>query len=336
MTVIRTLALSANSMLSVIALALAAGISPAQAQTASGYPQKPVHMIIPFAPGGASDFAGRIISPRLAEALGQQIVVENRAGASGNIGMEAAAKASADGYTIFLGNIGTISINPAVFSNLAVHPARDFIPVSLVAELPSILVAHPGVPVSTVGALVALAKSKPGDLNFASPGSSTMNRLEMEQFMKLAGMKMVHVPYKGGAGPAVTGLLGGETQVMFVTLSSAITFVKAGRLKALAVTSTKRIDALPQVPTMVEAGYPDLVTSSWQGVFVPAGTPRAVVAKLHEALVKVLAMPEVKERFAIGGVTATASKTPEEFAAYVAVESERWGKVARESGATID
>jgi tripartite-type tricarboxylate transporter receptor subunit TctC len=154
--------------------------------------------------------------------------------------------------------------------------------------------------------------------------------------MKAAGIKMVHVPYKGGAGPAVTGLLGNEIHVMFVTLSSAMTFVKAGRMKALAVTAPARIDALPQVPTMIEAGYPDFVTSSWQGVFVPAGTPRAVVAKLHEALVKVLAMAEVKERFAGGGVTATASKTPEDFTAYVAAESERWGKVARDSGATID
>jgi len=330
MKYIRTLAVSMVSF----ALALASGI--AQAQTASSYPQKPVHMIVPFAPGGASDFAGRIISPRLSEVLGQQVVIDNRPGASGNIGMEAAAKASADGYTIYLGNIGTISINPAVFPSLAVHPTKDFIPVSLVAELPSILVAHPGLPANTVGELVALAKSKPGDLNFASPGSSTMNRLEMELLIKAAGLKMVHVPYKGGAGPAVMGLLGNETHVMFVTLSSAITFVKAGRLKALAVTSSKRIEALPQVPTMAEAGYPDLVTSSWQGVFVPAGTPHAVVAKLHEALVKVLAMPEVKERFAAGGVTATSSKTPEDFAAYVAAESERWGKVARESGATID
>ena len=330
MKYIRTLAVSMVSF----ALALASGI--AQAQTASSYPQKPVHMIIPFAPGGASDFAGRIISPRLSEALGQQIVIENRAGASGNIGMEAAAKANADGYTTFLGNIGTVSINPAVFPGLAVHPIKDFIPVSLVAELPSILVGLPALPANTVGELVALAKSKPGDLNFASPGSSTLNRLEMELFIKAAGLKMVHVPYKGGAGPAVTGLLGGETQLMFVTLSSAINFVKAGRLKAFAVTSPKRIEALPQVPTMVEAGYPDVVTSSWQGVFVPAGTPRAVVAKLHEALVRVLAMPEVKERFATGGVTAAASKTPEDFAAYVAAESERWAKVARESGATID
>jgi tripartite-type tricarboxylate transporter receptor subunit TctC len=332
MTLIRTLAVSVMSMLSL--MALTAGYS--RAQTASAYPQKPVHMIIPFAPGGASDFAGRIISPRLAEALGQPIVLDNRAGASGNIGMEAAAKAPADGYTIFLGNIGTISINPAIFPNLTVHPAKDFIPVSLVAELPSILVAHPSLPANTVAEFVAMAKAKPGDLNFASPGSSSMNRLEMERFMKAAGLNMVHVPYKGGAGPAVTGLLGNETHVMFVTLSSAIAFVKADKLKALAVTSPKRVEALPQVPTMVESGYADSVSSSWQGVFVPAGTPRAVVATLHEALVKVLATPEIKERFATSGVTAIASKTPEDFAAYVAAESERWGKVARESGATID
>jgi tripartite-type tricarboxylate transporter receptor subunit TctC len=329
MSRIRTLAAAALSL----ALTVVSGTAPAQPPA---YPQKPVRMIIPFAPGGASDFAGRIISPRLSEALGQQIVIDNRAGASGNIGMEAAAKAGADGYTIFLGNIGTISINPAVFPGLPVNPTRDFIAVSLVAELPSILVAHPGLAANTVGELVAAAKSKPGDLNFASPGSSTLNRLEMEQLMKAAGLKLVHVPYKGGAGPAVTGLLGGETQVMFVTLSSAINFVKANRLKAFAVTSTRRVESLPQVPTMVEAGYPDFVTSSWQGVFVPAGTPRPVVAKLHEALVKVLVIPEVKERFATGGVVAISSRTPEDFAAYVSAESERWGKVARESGATID
>ena len=336
MSLMRTFAAAVKPLLSLMALALAAGIGPVQAQTASGYPQKPVRMIVPFAPGGASDFAGRIISQHLSEALGQPIVIENRAGASGNIGMEAAAKAPADGYTIFLGNIGTIAINPAIFPTLAVHPTKDFMPVSLVAELPSILVAHPSLPANTVAEFVAMAKSKPGDLNFASPGSSTMNRLEMERLMKAAGMKMVHVPYKGGAGPAVTGLLGNETHVMFVTLSSAIAFVKADKLKALAVTSPRRTEALPQVPTMVESGYPDAVSSSWQGVFVPAGTPREVVAKLHEALVKVLAMTEIKERFATSGVSATSSKTPEEFAAYVAAESERWGKVARESGATID
>ena len=301
-----------------------------------GYPNRPIRMIVPFAPGGASDFVARIISPRLGELLGQSIVIDNKAGASGNIGMEAAAKSAPDGYTIFLGNIGTIAINPAVFPNLALNPQKDFIAVTEVAEVPSILIANPGVPVNSVAELVALAKSKPGELNFASPGSSTLNRLEMENFMKLANLKMVHIPYKGGAGPAVSGMLGGETQVMFVTLSSAIGFIQAGRLKALGLSTTKRIEALPQVPTMGEAGYPEMVSSSWQGVFVPAGTPRPVVEKLHAALLATLDSPEVKQRFAGGGVDVVTSKTPEDFAAFVGAEGTRWGKVAKESGATID
>src|SRR5438477_4173969 len=300
------------------------------------YPNRPVKMIVPFAPGGASDFVARIISPKLGNLLGQTIVIENGPGASGNIGMEAAAKAPADGYTIYLGNIGTIAINPAVFPNLSINPQKDFIAVTLVAGVPSILIANPNVPANTVAELVALAKSKPGELNFASPGSSTLNRLEMERFMKFADVKIVHIPYKGGAGPAVTGMLGGETQVMFVTLSSAISFVQAGRLKPLGISTTKRIEALPQVPTMTEAGYPDMVSSSWQGVFVPAGTPRPIVEKLHAALLATMESPEVKQRFTAGGVNVVTSKTPEDFAAYVAAETARWGKIAKESGATID
>jgi tripartite-type tricarboxylate transporter receptor subunit TctC len=302
----------------------------------ASYPNRPVKMIVPFAPGGASDFVARIISPKLGELLGQTIVIENRPGASGNIGMEAAAKAPADGYTIYLGNIGTIAINPAVFPNLSINPQKDFIALSLVAGVPSILIANPTVPANTVAELVALAKSKPGELNFASPGSSTLNRLEMERFMKFADVKIVHIPYKGGAGPAVTGMLGGETQVMFVTLSSAISFVQAGKLKPLGISTTKRIEALPQVPTMIEAGYPEMVSSSWQGVFVPAGTPRAIVDKLHAALQATMDSPEIKQRFAGGGVDVMTSKTPEDFASFVAAETARWGKVAKESGATID
>ena len=302
----------------------------------AGYPNRPVRMIVPFAPGGASDFVARIISPRLSELLGQSIVIENKPGASGNIGMEAAARAPADGYTIYLGNIGTIAINPAVFPSLSVNPLRDFIAVTEVADVPSILIANPGVPVTSVAELVKLAKSKPGELNFASPGSSTLNRLEMEHFMKLAEIKIVHIPYKGGAGPAVTGMLGGETQVMFVTLSSAMSFIQAGKLKPLGITTTKRIEALPQVPTMAEVGYPEMVSSSWQGVFVPSGTPSAVVEKLHAALLATMDTPEVKQRFAGGGVNVVVSKTPAEFAAFVASENARWGKVATESGATID
>jgi len=302
----------------------------------ASYPNRPVKMVVPFAPGGASDFVARIISPKLSEALGQQIVIENRAGASGNIGMEAAAKAAADGYTIYLGNIGTIAINPAIFQNLSISPQKDFIAITLVASVPSVLIANPGVPANTVAELVALAKSKPGELNFASPGSSTLNRLEMERFMKLADLNIVHIPYKGGAGPAVAGMLGGETQIMFVTLSSAISFIQAGKLNALGISTNNRIEALPQVPTMVEAGYPDMVSSSWQGVFVPAGTPRPIVEKLHAALLATMDAPEIKQRYASGGVYVVTSKTPEDFASFVANETTRWGKVAKESGATID
>jgi tripartite-type tricarboxylate transporter receptor subunit TctC len=317
-------------------VALTAAFFQAFAFGQAAYPNKPIKMIVPFAPGGASDFVARIISPRLGELLGTSIVIENKPGASGNIGMEAAAKAPNDGYTIYLGNIGTIAINPAVFRDLTINPQKDFIPISIVADVPSILIAHPSVPANTVGELVALAKAKPGELNFASPGSSTLNRLEMENFMKVTGVKLVHIPYKGGAGPAVTGMLGGETQVMFVTLSSAIAFVQAGKLKALGLSTAKRIDALPQVPTMIEAGYPDMVSSSWQGVFVPAGTPRPIVDKLHDAVVATMAAPEVVQRFTAGGVNVVTSKTPEDFAAYVAAETARWGKIAKESGATID
>jgi tripartite-type tricarboxylate transporter receptor subunit TctC len=317
-------------------LALVLVLCPALAFGQASYPNRPIRMIVPFAPGGASDFVARIISPKLSEVLGQQIIVDNRPGASGNIGMELAAKAPADGYTIYLGNIGTIAINPAIFPNLALNPAKDFIPITLVADVPSILVANPGVPANSVAELVALAKSKPGELNFGSPGSSTLNRLEMEHFMKLANLKIVHIPYKGGAGPAVIGLLGGETQVMFVTLSSAISFIQAGKLKALGISTAKRIDALPQVPTMAEAGYPEMISSSWQGVFVPAGTPRPIVEKLHAALLATLDSPEIKQRFAGGGVNVVTSKTPEDFVSFVGVETTRWGKVARDSGATID
>ncbi len=320
-------------LLSAFILALALFSAPAFPQT---YPNKPVRMIVPFAPGGASDFVARIISPRLGELLGQQVVIENKVGASGNIGMEAAAKSAPDGYTIYLGNIGTIAINPAIFSNLPVNPVKDFIAVTLVAEVPSILVAGPTLPAGTVGELVTAARSKPGALNYASPGSSTLNRLEMERFMKMAGVSLVHIPYKGGAGPAVAGLLAGDTHVMFVTLSSAMTFVQAGRLKALGVTTPRRLEGLPLVPTMIEAGYPGMVSGSWQGMFTPAGTPRAIVEKLHAALLDTLAAPEIHQRFAVGGAQVITSNTPEEFASFVAAETVRWGKVARETGATVD
>lgn len=321
--------------LAALLLASLACAGTAHAQEAD-YPNRPVRMIIPFAPGGASDFVGRIMAQRLGELLGQQIVIDNRAGAAGNIGMEAAAKSPPDGYTVYLGNIGTLAINPALYANLAVNPLKDFVPVSVVADMPSALVLNTGVPANTVAELVTYIKAKPGQLNFASPGSGSLNRLEMEIFKKSIGGDMVHVPYKGGAGPAAVGLIGGETQMMFSTFSSVVAFVKAGRLKGLAVTSRERMAQLPDLPTMYELGYADLVTSSWQGVLLPAGTPRAIAVKLNAAMVQTLETPEVKQKFATGGAVATSSKTPDAFGEFLAAESRRWSRVAKESGAKAD
>ena len=319
-----------------IFLALALALAPALA-LAQGYPSKPVRMIIPFAPGGASDFVGRIVQPRMSELLGQQIVIENRGGAAGNIGLEAAAKSDPDGYTIFLGNIGTIAINAAVFRSLDIKPMRDFVPVTQVVDVPGVLVASASFPPTTVKELVAYAKANPGKLNYASPGSGSQNRLEMEMFRQAAGgLDMVHVPYKGGAGPAVTGLMAGETQILFTTAPSALGYVQGGKLKVLAVTSAKRIAALPNVPTMVESGFPRSVTGSWQGIFVPKGTPQPVVDKVFAVTQQVMKTPDVIQRLAVGGVDVVLSESPRAFADYVASETERWGKVAQEVGATVD
>ena len=300
------------------------------------YPNKPIRMIVPFAPGGASDFVGRIIQPRMGELLGQQIVVENRPGASGNIGLDAAAKSSPDGYTIFLGNVGTVALNPAVFPKLGVTPTKDFIAITQVVDVPGVFVIHPDLKANSVKDVVAIAKAYPGKLNYASPGSGSQNRLEMEVFRRVAGgLEMVHVPYKGGAGPAVAGLAGGETHMMFVTASSAMTFVKNGRIKLLAVTSSKRLAAFPDTPTMAESGFPELTSGSWQGVFVPTGTPKEVVDKLYSVLMETMKTPEVVQRLSNGGVDVVTS-APGEFAKFVQSETERWGKAVKEAGATAD
>jgi len=303
---------------------------------AQGYPSRPVRMIIPFAPGGASDFVGRIMQPRLGELLGQPIVVENRAGASGNIGVEAAARSAPDGYTLFLGNIGTIAVNPAVFAKLPVNPLTDLTAVTQVVDVPSVLVANGAFSAASVKELVALAKASPGKLNYGSPGSGSVNRLEMELLRIAEGLDMVHVPYKGGAGPAVAGLMGGETHVMFTTAASAIGQVRGGKLKLLAVTSPRRMEQAPSAPTMVESGYPDFVTGSWQGVFVPAGTPREVVDKLFKAIQQTMSAPEVGERLKVGGAEVVISQGPAAFMEFVAAETKRWARVVRESNATAD
>ncbi len=301
-----------------------------------GYPVKPVRMIIPFAPGGASDFVGRIFQNRLGELLGQPIVIENRAGASGNLGLEAAARAAPDGYSIYLGNVGTVAINPGVFPSLPVVPTKDFIAVTQVVDVPGVLVAHPSFQPNSIKDLIAAAKAHPGRINYASPGSGSQNRLEMEVVRKSAGLDMVHIPYKGGAGPAANGLIAGETHLMFTTVSSVIGHIQGGRLKALAVVSPKRLAQLPNVPTMAESGYPDSTSGSWQGIFVPTGTPKDAVDRLYAAVLQAMKHPDIVDRLGKGGVEVVTSPSSAAFAAYVAAETQRWAKLAKESGATVD
>ena len=308
----------------------------ASAADDDNYPTRPVRMIVPFAPGGASDFVARMIQPGVSQILGQQVVVDNRPGASGIIGTEAAVRAAPDGYTTFLGNVGTISINPVVFASMHVKPEQDLAPVSMCADTPSILIARPDFPANSVDELIAYVKANPGKASFASPGSSTLNRLEMEVFKRDAGLDMVHVPYKGGAGPAVTDVLGGHVDFMFTTISSAMEFVRSRKVKAFAVTTAERMADLPDIPTMTELGWKNLVTSSWQGVLVPAGTPRPIVDRLHAAIAKVLAEPEIQARMRSAGVNAVASKSPEDFRDYMGVETAKWTKVIKDSGVHSD
>ncbi len=311
-------------------------ISIASPSVAADYPSKSIKMIIPFAPGGASDFIGRILAVKLGEILGQQIVIDNRTGVAGNLGMEMAAKSAPDGYTIFLGNIGTSAINPALYPHLNINPLRDFIPVTQVADVPSALVANVDFPPKNTAELATYLKANPNKFNYASPGSGSANRLEMEVFMKLVGSTMTHVPYKGGAGPAVVGLIGTDTQLMFTTLPSVKQFMIAGKVKSYGVTSTTRQPGLPNVPTMLEQGYPDLVTGSWQCIFVPVGTPPAIVNQLFIAITKALDSAEIKEKISNGGANAVVSASPEAAKLFVATELTRWGKVVKESGATAD
>lgn len=296
----------------------------------SQYPTKSVRMIVPFAPGGASDFVGRILQPRMSELLGQQVVVENRAGASGNIGMDAAAKSAPDGYTIYLGNVGTVALNPGVFPKLAVVPTRDFIAVSQVVDVPGVLVVHPDLQAKTVQDIVAIAKAHPGKLNYASPGAGSQNRLETEVFRKLENLDMVHVPYKGG-GPAVKDLVGGQVPVGVLGSTPLIPHHKSGRIRIIAFTSKERFPTMPEIPTLHESGLTGFDTTQWLGIMAPKGTDAAVVRRLHGEIAKVLAMPEVKERLAQAAL-ATVGNTPEEFAAVIRADLERWNKLGAELG----
>lgn len=316
--------------------ALATLPTAASAQAPGDYPNRPVRFVIPFAPGGAGDFVGRIVALRLGEALGQPTVVDNRPGASGYLGVEQTAAARPDGYTLMLGNNGAVVISPAIYTSSPVRPTRDLAAVSLIVDVPSVLVVHPSLPVRNVRQLIELARKYPGKLNFGSPGSASGNRLEMEVFRRAAGIDMLHIPYKGGAGPAVTALVSGETQLMFTTLSSVISFVRSGRLRALAVTAPSRLPVLPDVPTTGEQGINELAGGSWQGLFFPRDTPGPIVDRMFAAIQKTMSDEDVRKRLAAGGVDVVVSASPAEFTRFVAAETLKWERAVRDSGATAD
>lgn len=304
------------------------------AQQTDTFPSRPLRMIVPNAPGGSSDFVARILQPKFGELIGQQVIVDNRGGASGNIGVEVAGRAAPDGYTLLLGNVGAMSINPHLFPKFPLNPLRDFICVSTVVDVAGALAIHPSLPVSNLKEFIEYAKARPGKLSYGSSNPGAAQSLVMEYIKLKNGLDILRIDYKGGAGPATIGLLAGEVQAAMATGASYVGHVKAGKLKMLAVVSAKRISAAPDVPTMLELGYPELTTGSWQGLYVPTGTPRPVVNKLHDTLMKTLRDATVVERLAGGGADVITSKNPEECAAFMKTQSQFWGPVIKRVGVT--
>lgn len=310
---------------------LAAIAFPAQAATA--YPERPIRLIVPFQPGGASDFVARIIQPKLTSELGQNLVIENRTGASGYIGVEIASEATPDGYTLLLGNIGTMAINASVFPKFRVKPLDAFIGITQVVDVPGMMVVNPKVPVKSVKELIEYAKARPGVLNFSASGAGSNSRLAFELFQREAGIKIVMVAYKGGAGGASLAAAQGEVDLTMLTSSSLLPFINQGKLRLLAVIAPHRLSAAPNVPTMAESGFPELTVGSWQGMFVPKGTPRAVVNRLFPAIVNTMKDPEVIRRLATASAASITSKSPADFRKFWVSESNRWSKVVKDVGA---
>jgi tripartite-type tricarboxylate transporter receptor subunit TctC len=293
------------------------------------YPAKPVRVVVPSSAGGGTDIIARIVSPKLTERLGQQIVIENRPGAGTMIGGEVVAKAPPDGYTLLM-CVSTLATNPVIYRKVPYNAITDFAPITLVLSAPNILVVHPSLPVKTVKELIWFAQARPGELNFASAGAGTGPHLSMELFMSMGGIRMVHIPYKGSA-PAIVDLLSGQVATMTATMLTALPHVRAGRLRALGITGSKRIAAAQDVPTIAEAGLPGYEAVQWYGLVAPAQTPRDIIARLNRDMAAILQSGDVKERFAADGGDA-APTTPEEFARYIRSETEKWARVAKSAG----
>jgi tripartite-type tricarboxylate transporter receptor subunit TctC len=320
-----------HSALTLLCAALAAVAMPAGAQQ---YPTRPVRFVVPFAPGGSTDTLARTIGLKLADALGQQVVVDNRPGGNGDIGMLIVAKAPPDGHTILLGYIANLAIAPSLYVKMPYDPVKDYAPVTQIATSPNVLTAHPSVQAKSLKELIALAKANPGAVNFASTGIASVGHLTGELLNNLGGMKMTHVPYKGG-GQAIIDLLGGHVQVMFSGFTAAMPHIKSGKVRALAVTGAKRSPALAEVPTIAEQGFPGVEATAWYGVLAPAGAPKPIVTRLHDETVRILKLPDVNQRLDGLGFEIVGS-TPEQFGAYIRSEIRKWAKVVKASGARPD
>ncbi len=319
------------SAASILALCAAADAPAAQSQA---YPAKPIRIVVPFPPGGFSDVFARIIGARMSETWGQQVVVDNRPGAGGGIGADIVAKAPADGYTLVMGTIGTHAINATLFSKLPYDPVRDFAPVAFVVEAEGLLTVHPSLPVKTTREVIALARSRPGALAYASAGAGTTSHLAGEVFKTMAKVDITHVPYKGNV-PAITDLMSGQTSMLFATLPTVLPQVQANRLRGIAVLGSKRSAALPQMPTLAESGLRGFEVNNWTGVLAPAGTPADVVAKLNAEIVRVMQLPEVQARLPKQGLRFVAT-TPQQFTEFVKSEKEKWAPIVKATGAKAD
>ncbi len=296
----------------------------------AAYPDRPIRLIVAYPPGGGTDIIARLIAPELSKRLGQTITIENRGGASGNMGTEVAVNSAPNGYTLLMGNIGPNAINVSIFKKLAYHPEKDLAPISLVAITPNILVANNNLPVKSIADLIAFAKSSPGKINYPSAGAGTSSHLAGVLFSSIAQVDMVHVPYKGG-GLAMNDLLGGQVDIFFATMPAAMPFIKSGKLKTLAVTSEKRSVVLPNVPTIAELGMPGYSASTWYGIYAPKGTPTDIVQKIHEATVEVLKTPELREQLIQRGFEPIGN-TPDQFASFISSEITKWAKVVKIAG----
>lgn len=325
--------LSALTAFSVLSVTLLLTFNP-QDVHAQAYPSKPIRFVVPYPAGGPLDTIARLLGAKVGESVKQPVVVDNKPGAGGNIGADIVAKSAPDGYTILMGAVATHAINPTLYKAIPYDPIKDFAPVTQVASTPNVLVVHPSVPTTSVREFIAHAKANPGKLNFGSGSTGSAGHLAGELFKSMAGVDMAHIPYKGAA-PAMQDLVAGQIQLMFDNLASALTQVRAGKVKALAVTTAKRTPFAPEIPTVAESGLPGFDISTWFGVFAPAGTPREALDRLHAEFAKALAAPDVREKMVNMGAEPVGNR-PEEFAAFVRAEAEKYAGVIKASGAKVD